>query len=146
MLLQLGYRLGHSAGVSAQPVEKKPKSKSKLLRTAKRGSVAGGKRPHPRADKPRRAGGGDIQAEPLPTPSRNIPGTDIPDRSRSEGANAENDLQETDRNMPNAFDTSPNKDMDRAGAPHVDPYNYPGILDAPIRGSHKPRAIDPYRR
>jgi hypothetical protein len=41
----------------------------------KRGGIAGGKRPRLRADKPRRAGGGDIQVEPLPPQDpENYPG------------------------------------------------------------------------
>ncbi len=123
-----------------------PKSKSKLIDMAKRGGVAGGKRPRLRADKPRRADGGNIQAEPLPPPSGDIPGTDIPDRSRSEGANADNDLLETDRTMPNAFDNSPDKDIDRGGWPRQDPFNHPGIVNVPSRGGHKPRTPGPYRR
>lgn len=146
LLARSGYRHGDSAGASAQAAEKKPKSKSKLPRAAKRGGVAGGKRPRLRADKPRRAGGGDIQAEPLPPPSRTIPGTDIPDRSQSEEAAIGTPHHDTDLNMPNFFDTSPNKDMDRAGEPHVDPQRYPGILNAPLPGNQKPRTTGPYRR
>jgi hypothetical protein len=145
LLSQLGYPPGETIGSAARPIAKKPKSKGKFSGAPKRGGTAGGKRARMRADKPRRAGGGDIQAEPLPPPSRNIPGTDIPDQSRSEEANAENDLQETDRNMPNAFDNSPDKDIDRAGEPRAD-RNYPGIVNTPIPGSHKPRTMAPYRR
>ncbi|MGO8921203.1 MAG: hypothetical protein ACLQJR_35405 [Stellaceae bacterium] len=144
MLLQLGYPLGETA--AAQPIAKKPKSKGKLLQGAKRGGVAGGKRGRMRADKPRRAGGGDIQVEPLPPPSRTIPGTDIPDHSQSEEANIGTTHEDTDLNMPNAFDTSPDKDIDKGGWPRVDPDNYPGIVNTPIRGSHKPRTMAPYRR
>lgn len=143
---QLGYSPGKAIDSAAQPIAKKPKSKSRLPRAAKHGGTAGGKRARMRADKPRRADGGDIQAEPLPPPSRNIPGTDIPDQSQSEEASIGTTHVDTDLKMPNAYDTSPNKNMDLAGAPRVDPDNYPGIVNPPIRGSHKPRATAPYRR
>jgi hypothetical protein len=125
---------------------KKPSSRSNALKKRKHIGKASGARARFRADKPRRAGGGDIQAEPLPPLVRNIPATDIPDQSQSEEANIGTTHHDTDFNMPNAFDTSPNKDMDRAGAPRVDPQNYPGILNAPLRGSVKPHRFTPYRR
>lgn len=146
LLRHLGYAQNQSFEGAVPPIAKKPKSSGKSLQGDKRGGKAAGKRARMRADKPRRAGGGDIQAEPLPPPSRKIPGTDIPDQSRSEGANADNDLQETDRNMPNAFDDSPDKDMDRAGAPHVDPFRYPGTLNAPLPGGQRQPGINPFRR
>lgn len=145
LLSQLGYLPGETIGGAAPSIAKKPKSKSRLPRAAKRGGTAGGKRARMRADKPRRAGGGDIQTEPLPPPSRNIPGTDIPDQSRSEEANAENGLQETDPNM-NEHVAVPNKDIDPAGWPREDTRYYPGIVNTPVRGSHKPRTMAPYRR
>lgn len=113
-----------------------------MLKKRKQVGKASGVRPRFRADKPRRAGGGDIQVEPLPPPMRNIPGTDIPDRSHSEEATIGNDLKETDPNMKTDV---PNPDMDKAMTPRVDPQNYPGILNAPLRGSHKPR-VDPFRQ
>ena len=84
--------------------------------------------------------------EPLPPPSRNIPGTDIPDRSQSEEASVGTTHTDTDLKMPNFFDTSPNKNMDLPGAPHVDPQRYPGILNAPLPGKQQPRTTCPYRR
>jgi hypothetical protein len=140
-----GYSPGETAGVSAQPGAKKPKSKGKFNKAAKRGGVASGKRARMRADKQRRAGGGGIQAEPLPPPSGNIPGTDIPDRSRSEEAPVGTDLTETDPNM-NEHVAVPNKDIDPGGWPREDTRNYPGIVNTPIPGSHRPRTIAPYRR
>lgn len=142
--LHQGRPFAETAAASDQPVPKKPKSKGKLARRAKHGGIAAGKRPRLRADKPRRAGGGDIQVEPLPPPGGNIPGTDIPDRSQSEEANIGTAHHDTDLNMPNFFDTS--KDKDWGGSPHVDPQNYPGILNAPLPGSHKPSTKAPYRR
>lgn len=130
---------------SWQPVQKKPKSTVKLGRSSRRRGTAGGKRARLRADKARRSGGGEIQAEPLPPPSWNIPGTDIPDQSRSEDANARNDLQETDRNMNEHVDV-PNKDIDRGGYPPQNPFVYPGIVNPPVRGGHKPRSMAPFRK
>jgi hypothetical protein len=113
----------------------------------RRGGIASGKRPRFRADKPRRAGGGDIQAEPLPPPSKNIPGTDIPDRSQSEEATIGTTHHDTDLNMPNGYFTDPtNQGIDPRGYPPQDSENYPGILNPPIRGAHKPRTTRPYRR
>jgi hypothetical protein len=43
--------------------------------------------------------------------------------------------------VPDKFD-----EVDRAGAPRVDGRYYPGIINPPIRGSHKPRSMAPYRR
>jgi hypothetical protein len=144
--LRLGYAPTEAIGASAQPVPKKSKSKGKLLQAATRGGVAGGKRAPLRADKPRRAGGGDMQVEPLPPPSWNIPGTDIPDRSQSEEASIGTTHHDTDLNLPNAYDTSPNRHMDLAGEPPVDQKRYPGIVNPPAPGSQNSRRITRLRR
>jgi hypothetical protein len=82
----------------------------------------------------------------LPPPTRNIPGTDIPDRSRSEDANVGTDLRDADRNMPNFYVGDPNSGIDPAGEPPVNPDAYPGIINPPVRGGHRPRIIAPYRK
>lgn len=53
-LARSSHHLGDGARIPSPPAEKKPKSKSKLLRATKRGGIASGKRPRLRADKPRR--------------------------------------------------------------------------------------------
>lgn len=129
--------------LSAPRGRKKVPVRSRLVPNAKRRGPAGGTRQRPRADKPRRAGGGAIQAEPLPPPTWNIPGTDIPDRSHSEEAAIGIDLKEGDADMEKE---PPNWDLDKAMLPRVDPAFYPGMLNAPLRGGRRPRIIAPYRK
>lgn len=84
--------------------------------------------------------------EPLPPPSWNIPGTDIPDKSHSEFATRPSQTKnDADPNMNTEVDV-PNKGIDPGGEPPVDQYNYPGIINPPIRGSHRPHARGPFRR
>jgi hypothetical protein len=133
-----------TAEVSAR--QKKPYSQSNVVKRRKHIGKASGSRAQFRADKPRRAGGGDIQAEPLPPPSWNIPGTDIPDQSQSEEANIGTPAHDTDLNMPNFYFGDPNSGIDPRGEPPVNPNAYPGIVNPPIRGSVKPHKFTPYRR
>jgi hypothetical protein len=101
-------------------------SRRRKQQSSKSGGIAAGVRAGFRADKPRRSGGGSIQAEPLAPPPRNIPGTNIPDLGRSEEAIQGDrfDFSETPDNI--EIHDFPNSDKDK-GMSRTPPEQLPGI-------------------